>query len=88
MNNNQKPVQLKVSLDRTTPVVCEECGSLAFQEALMLRKVSKFLTGDAQDGIIPISTFVCSKCGHINADFYPKELSDLKKKQEEEKENE
>lgn len=86
--NQQKPMQLKVSLDRTTAVVCEECGSLAFQEALMLRKVSKFLTGDAQDGIIPIPTFVCSKCGHINADFYPKELADLKKKKEEEEKEE
>ena len=72
--NQQKPVQLKVSLDKTVPVVCEECGSQAFQEALMLRKVSKFLTGDSQDGVLPIQTFVCAKCGHINKDFYPKEL--------------
>lgn len=40
----------------------------------MLRKVSKFLTGDAQDGVLPIQTFVCAKCGHINEDFMPKEL--------------
>ena len=73
-NNQQKPMQLKVSLDKTTPIACEECGSQAFQEALMLRKVSKFLTGDAQDGVLPISTFVCAKCGHVNQDFMPKEL--------------
>ena len=74
MNNQQKPVQLKVSLDKTLPVICESCGCQAFQEALMLRKVSKFLTGDAQDGVLPIQTFVCVKCGHINEDFMPKEL--------------
>lgn len=84
MNNQQRQVQLKVSLDRTTPVICEKCEGSAFQEALMLRKVSKFLTGEAQDGIIPIATFVCSKCGHINKDFYPKELVELEKKKEEE----
>jgi predicted nucleic-acid-binding Zn-ribbon protein len=71
----QKQVQLKVSLDKTTPITCEECGNQAFQEALMLRKVSKFLTGDAQDGVLPIATFVCTKCGHINKEFYPKELT-------------
>ena len=72
--NQQKPVQLKVSLDKTLPLICEKCASQAFQEAVMLRKVSKFLTGDAQDGILPIATFVCAKCGHINEDFLPKEL--------------
>jgi hypothetical protein len=76
--NQQKPVQLKVSLDKTTPVTCESCGGQAFQEALMLRKVSKFLTGDAQDGILPIQTFVCTKCGHINQEFLPKELTEAK----------
>lgn len=67
-------MQLKVSLDKTVPIVCEQCGSEAFQEAVMLRKVSKFLTGDAQDGVLPIATFVCAKCGHVNAEFMPKEL--------------
>jgi len=73
MNNQQKPMQLKVSLDKTVPIKCEECGSEAFQEAVMLRKVSKFLTGDAQDGVLPIATFVCAKCGHVNSEFMPKE---------------
>jgi hypothetical protein len=40
----------------------------------MLRKVSRFLTGEAQDGVIPIPTFICTKCGHVNKDFYPKDL--------------
>lgn len=74
----QKPVQLKVSLDKTTPVTCDTCGSQAFQEALMLRKVSKFLTGDAQDGVLPIATFVCAKCGGVNKEFYPKDLTKSK----------
>jgi len=67
-------VKLNVALDKTTGVKCESCGSETFQEALLLRKVSKFLTGQAQDGILPIPTFVCSKCRHINKEFYPKEL--------------
>lgn len=67
-------MKLNVALDKTTGVTCESCGSETFQEALLLRKVSKFLTGQAQDGILPIPTFVCSKCGHVNQEFYPKEL--------------
>jgi len=68
-------MKVNIDLKKTTGVSCDECGNESFQEALLLRKVSRFLTGDAQDGVIPIPTFVCSKCGHINKDFYPKELS-------------
>lgn len=68
-------MKLNIDLKKTTGVSCDECANESFQEALLLRKVSRFLTGDAQDGVIPIPTFVCSKCGHINKDFYPKELS-------------
>jgi hypothetical protein len=38
----------------------------------MLRKASKFLTGTAQDALIPIPVFYCSKCQHINSDMMPK----------------
>jgi predicted nucleic-acid-binding Zn-ribbon protein len=68
-------MKVNIDLKKTTSVTCEECGCSTFQEALMLRKVSKFLTGDMQDGVIPIATFVCAKCGHVNKDFYPKELT-------------
>jgi uncharacterized Zn finger protein len=67
-------MKVNIDLKKTTGVSCDECSNESFQEALLLRKVSRFLTGEAQDGVIPIPTFVCTKCGHINRDFYPKEL--------------
>jgi hypothetical protein len=72
--NQQNQMRVSIPIDKTVSVVCEECGNTTFQEALMLRKVSKFLTGDQQDGIMPIATFVCTKCGHVNKEFYPKEM--------------
>lgn len=71
---SQQQLKVNVPLDKTQGVKCESCGCETFQEALLLRKVSKFLTGQAQDGVLPIPTFVCTKCGHVNKDFYPKEL--------------
>ena len=67
---NQQP-QLNITLDKTTSVKCEECENEVFQEGVMLRKASKFLTGTAQDALIPIPVFSCSKCGHVNKDFLP-----------------
>ena len=74
----QQQVKLNISLDKTTGVTCEECGNTTFQEALLIRKASKFLTGTAQDAVIPIPTFVCTKCGHVNEEFMPQELKSVK----------
>jgi DNA-directed RNA polymerase subunit RPC12/RpoP len=66
--------QLNISLDKTTGVVCEECDNQIFQEGVMLRKASRFITGTAQDALIPIQVFACSKCGHVNEEFLPSQL--------------
>lgn len=70
----QEQIKLNISLDKTTPILCENCGGQAFQEAVLLRKASKFLTGTAQDSLIPVGTFVCASCGHVNSDFMPQGL--------------
>lgn len=72
MQNQQ--MKLNISLDKTTPVTCEKCGCFSFQGAVLLRKASKFLTGTQQDALVPIETFACTACGHVNADFLPKEI--------------
>jgi uncharacterized Zn finger protein len=55
----------------TTAIKCEECENETFQEAVFIRKASRLLTGQPQDTIIPIPTFQCTKCGHINKEFTP-----------------
>lgn len=66
--------QLNISLDKTTAASCDECQNEVFQEGVLLRKASRFLTGTAQDALIPIPVFVCSKCEHVNEEFMPKQL--------------
>ena len=66
--------QLNISLDKTTGVSCEQCNNNVFQEGVMLRKASRFITGTAQDALIPIPLFACSKCGHVNNEFLPMQL--------------
>jgi hypothetical protein len=71
MNNTPK---LNVSLDKTLPITCDECGAQVFTEGVMLRKVSRFLTGQMQDGLVPIPVFACNSCNHVNEEFLPAEL--------------
>jgi uncharacterized Zn finger protein len=66
------PVKMNISLEDTAEITCNECGSATFHEAVMLRSVSRFITGTAQDGMMPIPVFACDKCGHVNEQFLPK----------------
>jgi uncharacterized Zn finger protein len=70
---NQKELNMNVSLKDTTPIICEECGHSVFQEGVLLRKISRFVTGTSQDALMPIPVFSCSKCGHVNEEFMPKD---------------
>lgn len=66
-------MNLNISLDKTTPIVCDECGCESFVQVTFIRKVSKFIAGTDQDALVPIPSFACSKCGHVNKEFQPKE---------------
>ena len=62
-----------MDLSEATTIQCEKCESLFFDSVFMIKRVTKEQVG--KDGIIPIPTFRCAKCGHINEEF---SLSDEK----------
>ena len=67
-----KHPQLNINLSEVPYLECEECQSTIFEEKLMIKKVSKFLTGGTQDSIVPLPVIACAKCGHVNEMFKPK----------------
>lgn len=73
MKSNNEQVQMNLDISQTTPIVSED-GNQVFQEAVILRKASKFLVGTKEDAIIPISVFVDVKTGKILTELLPKEL--------------
>ena len=66
LNPKIKPADMK-------PIVCANCRGLYFRQVLALNKVSKLLTGEAQDSVIPVPTFRCDDCGYIPEEFRPVE---------------
>ena len=70
----QEQLKLNISLDKTQEITCDKCGHNVFEEGLMLRKASKFLTGTTQDALIPLPVFSCSACGNVNEEFLPEPL--------------
>lgn len=53
-------------------IECEACGGTQFVERMMIKRISKFLTGGAQDSITPVPIIACAKCDNINELFKPK----------------
>ena len=71
--SNQKLPQAQIDLTTPTPVASPD-GNHVFQEGVILRKVSRFITGGAEDGLIPIPVFVDIKTGKVLTELLPKEL--------------
>ena len=69
--------QVNVDISQTSGVTCEECGGVYFENGLVIRKASGLLTGASKPTYIPIPVFNCRECGHVNAEFLPKELTKL-----------
>ena len=72
LNQNIKPSDLH-------PITCEECGGMYFKQVVAINKVSKFLTGQDKDSIVPVPTFRCDDCGAIPEEFRPVNTSENSK---------
>jgi len=71
---NQKP-QMNVNIDiKNTKAITSPEGNQVFSEGVILRKVSKFVTGTQEDGVIPVPVFYDVVTGKILVELLPKEL--------------
>ena len=59
----------KIDLRQQPTVACEECGHTYFREVVILKKVSKLLTGSSEDTLVPFPTYRCDSCRFVNEDF-------------------
>lgn len=70
---SQEQLKMNVDIKQSTPMSSAE-GNQVFQEAVVLRKLSKFLAGTSEDAVIPIPVFIDVVSGKILIDMLPKEL--------------
>lgn len=59
----------KIDLKQQPTIDCNECGNIYFKEVVLIKRVSKILTGSSDDTLVPFPTYMCEKCGHVNDDF-------------------
>ena len=65
--------QMNLDLSKTTAIDTFSGGKI-WQQGIILRKVSKFITGTSEDAIVPIPVFYDPETGKILQDTLPSEL--------------
>jgi hypothetical protein len=71
----EQGLPLGVSLNDARDMNCE-CGNNTFMPGFRFKKMSKLVTGQAQDAIIPIEMYLCTQCGKALQELLPLELRD------------
>ena len=73
MNNNNE-LNIKIDFKKDTTPLYSEDGNMLFQEAVIFRKVNRFLTGQKEDSLIPVTVFIDIKTGKVVKELLPKQL--------------
>jgi len=74
MSNKQ---QMNVNIDiKNTKAITSPEGNQVFSEGVILRKVSRFISGTSEDGVIPVPVFYDVVTGKVLVELLPKELRD------------
>jgi uncharacterized Zn finger protein len=72
-----QPQQINLDLNKATDIECASCGHKFFHEVTFFKKISALLSPTGQEGILPIPTYACLKCGNINDEFLPSQKQQL-----------
>lgn len=75
MGAQQLPPDFKLTDARE--MLCE-CGNNTFMDGVRFRKVSRLLTGNSIDSVIPVQVFLCTACGKAFNEMLPQELQETK----------
>ncbi len=74
----QMPQRAQPSLSDTTAIECA-CGCNVFEELLMLRHLSRIVTGEKKDTVITVPILSCKKCHKPLEQMLPPELAEKAK---------
>jgi len=71
--SNKPQMNVNINIKNTTPITSPE-GNQVFSEGVILRKVSRFISGTSEDGVIPVPVFYDVVTGKVLVELLPKDL--------------
>lgn len=66
--------QPKIDLSQAKDMNCIHCNNQYFIQAVMVKKISRFVTGTANDAVLPVDVLLCGNCGKPFEELLPKEF--------------
>jgi len=72
MNPGQE-TQIKLNPSDLEDVLCTKCKNQTFEPVFLFKKLSAVLAPSGRDTLVPMQTYKCTECGHMNDEFLPKE---------------
>jgi hypothetical protein len=51
---------------------CEKCDHGFFVAVVAVKNISPLMSPTGQEMNVPVQTFACAKCQHVNEEFVPK----------------
>jgi len=67
--NASNSSQPKIKAEDLENIVCENCGGRLFRQVHAFKRIPQLLSQSGKEEIVPIPTFRCDDCGHINDEF-------------------
>lgn len=61
--------QLNLDPSDLLDVECNECGNNTFIKVHFMKKVSEVVSPNGEEQLVPVPSFQCSECGHMNERF-------------------
>ncbi len=75
MNKQRPQLNVNINPDLVEDVKCEKCECQSFISCYIIKKVPALVSPTGKEMMMPVESFSCLACGHINKEFMP----DLKK---------
>lgn len=71
---NQQAPQPKVDLSQAQDMNCPDCNYPYFIQAVMVKKISRFVANTSKDAVLPVDVLLCGNCGKALDELLPAEL--------------
>jgi hypothetical protein len=68
------PQQPRVDLSQAQDMNCPHCNYPYFIQAVMMKKISRFVANTAKDAVLPVDVLLCGHCGKPLDELLPAEL--------------
>jgi predicted nucleic acid-binding Zn ribbon protein len=62
---------IKRKLESARTITCEQCDNHTFNQVHVMKRLSALVSPTGEEVVIPLQTFQCTACSHINNEFLP-----------------